>query len=111
MGVAPDRPRGARRVHAGELRRHLLCRAAGRDPARQAQDQLRAGARPAIARRIAAGDRPAVARQVRQVTYWIIAAQLGIALALGIPGRAVMGLVGSGFTGGTAMLAFLLAPK
>src|SRR3954452_13637744 len=40
---------------------------------------------PAIARRIAAGDRPAVAHQVRQVTYWIIAAQLGIALALGIP--------------------------
>jgi O-antigen/teichoic acid export membrane protein len=66
---------------------------------------------PAIARRIAANDRPAVAKQVRQVTYWIIAAQVGIALALGIPGRAVMGLVGSGFTGGTAMLAFLLAAE
>jgi O-antigen/teichoic acid export membrane protein len=66
---------------------------------------------PAIARRIAAGDRAAVARQVRQVTYWIIAAQLGIALALGIPGRAVMALVGSGFTGGTAMLAFLLVAE
>ena len=66
---------------------------------------------PAIARRIAAGDRAAVARQVRQVTYWIIAAQLGIALALGIPGRAVMALVGSGFTGGTAMLGFLLAAE
>src|SRR6185312_14312810 len=38
-------------------------------------------------------------------------AQLGIALALGIPGRAVMGLVGSGFTGGTAMLGFLLAAE
>jgi len=66
---------------------------------------------PAIARRIAAGDRPAVARQVRQVTYWIIAAQAGIALALAIPGRAVMALVGSGFTGGTATLAFLLAAE
>ena len=66
---------------------------------------------PAIARRIAAGDRASVAKQVRQVTYWIIAAQLGIALALGIPGRAVMGLVGSGFTGGTAMLGFLLAAE
>ncbi|HVI04889.1 MAG TPA: hypothetical protein VM711_02195, partial [Sphingomicrobium sp.] len=41
----------------------------------------------------------------------IIAAQLGIALALGIPGRAVMGLVGSDFTGGTAMLSFLLAAE
>src|SRR5690348_754215 len=66
---------------------------------------------PAIVRRIAVGDRPAVAAQVRQVTYWIIAAQAGIALALGIPGRAVMGLVGSGFTGGTAMLGFLLAAE
>jgi O-antigen/teichoic acid export membrane protein len=66
---------------------------------------------PAIARRIAANDRAAVAKQVRQVTYWIIAAQLGIGLALGIPGRAVMRLVGSGFTGGTAMLGFLLAAE
>ena len=66
---------------------------------------------PAIARKIAADDRASVAKQVRQVTYWIIAAQLGIALALGIPGRAVMGLVGSGFTGGTAMLGFLLAAE
>jgi len=66
---------------------------------------------PAIARKIAAGDRVSVAKQMRQVTYWIIAAQLGIALALGIPGRAVMGLVGSGFTGGTAMLGFLLAAE
>jgi len=66
---------------------------------------------PAIARKIAAGDRGSVARQVRQVAYWIIAAQLGIALALGIPGRAVMGLVGSGFTGGTATLGFLLAAE
>jgi O-antigen/teichoic acid export membrane protein len=66
---------------------------------------------PAITRKIAAGDLPGIAKQVRQVTYWIIAAQLGIALALGIPGRAVMGLVGSGFTGGTAMLGFLLAAE
>jgi O-antigen/teichoic acid export membrane protein len=66
---------------------------------------------PAIARKIAAGDRASVAKQVRQVTYWIIAAQLGIAFALGIPGRAVMGLFGSGFTGGTAMLSFLLAAE
>ncbi|MEA3066913.1 MAG: hypothetical protein QOK41_320 [Sphingomonadales bacterium] len=66
---------------------------------------------PAIARRIAAGDRLAVAKQVRQVAYWIIAAQMGIALALAIPGRAVMALVGSSFTGGTATLAFLLAAE
>ncbi len=66
---------------------------------------------PAIARKIAVGDRASVAQQVRQVTYWIIAAQIGIAIALAIPGRAVMALVGSGFTGGTAMLGFLLAAE
>jgi O-antigen/teichoic acid export membrane protein len=66
---------------------------------------------PAIAKRIAVGDRSAVAQQVRQVTYWIIAAQVGIALALAIPGRAVMALVGSGFTGGTATLSFLLGAE
>ena len=66
---------------------------------------------PAITQRLAAGDRPAVAQQVRQVGFWIIAAQLGIALALGIPGRAVMGLVGPDFVGGTAMLGFLLAAE
>ena len=66
---------------------------------------------PAIVRRLAVDDRAGIAKQVRQVTYWIIAAQLGIALALGIPGRAVMGLVGKGFTGGTAMLGFLLAAE
>jgi O-antigen/teichoic acid export membrane protein len=66
---------------------------------------------PAIVRRLAQDDRAGIAKQVRQVTYWIIAAQAGIALALGIPGRAVMGLVGSGFTGGTAMVSFLLAAE
>jgi O-antigen/teichoic acid export membrane protein len=66
---------------------------------------------PAIVRKIKANDRISIAKQLRQVTYWIIAAQMGIALALGIPGRAVMGLVGSGFTGGTATLGFLLAAE
>jgi O-antigen/teichoic acid export membrane protein len=66
---------------------------------------------PAIVRRLAVDDRVGIAKQVRQVTYWIIAAQAGIALSLGIPGRSVMGLVGSGFTGGTATLGFLLAAE
>ena len=66
---------------------------------------------PAIARGIAAKDYRGVAKQVAQVGFWILAAQAGIALALGIPGRAVMGLVGDKFTGGTAMLAFLLAAE
>jgi O-antigen/teichoic acid export membrane protein len=66
---------------------------------------------PAIVRKLATNDRLSIANQMRQVTYWIIAAQTGIALALGIPGRAVMGLVGSSFTGGTATVGFLLAAE
>ena len=66
---------------------------------------------PVVARNIAAGDKSAVAKQVRQVGFWVIAAQLGVALALGIPGEAVMGLVGPAFVAGTAALAFLLAAE
>jgi O-antigen/teichoic acid export membrane protein len=66
---------------------------------------------PVITQKLAEGDKAAVAKQVRQVGFWIIAAQAGIALALGITGEAVMGLVGPQFVGGTAALAFLLAAE
>jgi O-antigen/teichoic acid export membrane protein len=66
---------------------------------------------PVITQKLAEGDKKAVARQVRQVGFWIIGAQAGIAIALGIPGEAVMGLVGAAFIGGTAALAFLLAAE
>lgn len=65
---------------------------------------------PVITRRLDEGDKAAVARQISQVGFWILAAQLGVALALGIPAGGLLGLVGpdSGFVGGTAALAFLL---
>ena len=66
---------------------------------------------PVITHKLAEGDKAAVARQVRQVGFWIIAAQAAIALALGIPAEAVMGLVGAAFIGGTGALAFLLAAE
>ena len=66
---------------------------------------------PVIARNLKDGDNPAVAKQVRQVGFWVIGAQLGVALALAIPGEAVMGLVGPAFVSGTAALAFLLAAE
>ena len=66
---------------------------------------------PVISRNLEAGDKQAVAKQVRQVGFWVIAAQGGVALALGIPGEAVMGLVGAGFVAGTAALGFLLAAE
>ena len=66
---------------------------------------------PVISRNLAENDKAAVAKQVRQVGFWVIAAQGAVALALGIPGEAVMGLVGAGFVAGTAALAFLLAAE
>ena len=66
---------------------------------------------PVITRNLKEKNFPAIARQVCQVGFWIVAAQAGIALALGVPGEAVMGLVGPNFVGGTGALAFLLAAE
>ena len=66
---------------------------------------------PVITRNLKERDFAAIARQVCQVGFWITAAQAGIALALGIPGEGVMGLVGREFVGGTGALAFLLAAE
>lgn len=66
---------------------------------------------PVITRNLKEKNYAAIARQVCQVGFWITAAQAGVALALGIPGEAVMGLVGPHFVGGTGALAFLLAAE
>lgn len=63
---------------------------------------------PVITRNLRQGNHAAIAQQVCQVGFWIVAAQAGIALALGLPGEAVMGLVGPEFVGGTGALGFLL---
>lgn len=66
---------------------------------------------PVITRNVKERNYAAIARQVCQVGFWIVAAQAGIALALGIPGKAIMGLVGPRFVGGTGALGFLLAAE
>ena len=66
---------------------------------------------PVITQSLKEGDRAAVAAQVRQVAFWIMAAQGGLALMGSIPGEAVMGVVGPQFVGGTAALAFLLTAE
>ncbi len=66
---------------------------------------------PVITRSLKERDYAGIARQVCQVGFWITAAQAGIALALGIPGEGVMGLVGPQFVAGTGALAFLLAAE
>ncbi len=66
---------------------------------------------PVLTRKLAERDYAAIARQVCQVGFWITAAQAGVGLALGIPGEALMGLMGPTFVAGTAALAFLLAAE
>jgi O-antigen/teichoic acid export membrane protein len=66
---------------------------------------------PVITRNLKEKNYAAIAQQVSQVGFWIIAAQAGIAMALVIPGEAVMGLVGPHFVGGTGALTFLLVAE
>ena len=66
---------------------------------------------PVITKNLKTGNHAAIASQVRQVGFWIIALQLGIALALAIPGQAVMGLGGPEIVGGTGALALLLVAE
>lgn len=66
---------------------------------------------PVLSRKFKEHDFAAIARHVCQVGFWITAAQAGVALALGIPGQALMGLVGPNFVAGTGALAFLLAAE
>ncbi|MEE4287977.1 MAG: oligosaccharide flippase family protein [Erythrobacter sp.] len=66
---------------------------------------------PVITKNLKIGNLAAIAAQVRQVGFWIIAVQLAIALALAIPGEAIMGVWGPDYVAGTAALAFLLAAE
>ena len=66
---------------------------------------------PVITRNLKENRLKEIAKQVGQVGFWIIAVQAGIALALGIPGEGVMGLIGPEFVVGTGALAFLLAAE
>ena len=63
---------------------------------------------PVLSVNIAKGDLHAVAGHVRQIGFWIGAAQLGVVLALGLPGHALMGLFGPRFAAGAPVLALLL---
>lgn len=66
---------------------------------------------PVITRNLRIGNWDAIAAQVRQVGFWIVAVQLGVALMLGLPGEAVMGLWGPDYVAGTAALVLLLAAE
>ena len=62
---------------------------------------------PVITRNLQDKKYAAIAAQVRQVGFWIIAAQAGVAITLSITGPAILALVGDGFSVGI-MAAILL---
>ncbi len=66
---------------------------------------------PVITAALKVGDRSAIAKQVCQVGFWIVAMQAGVALALALPGEAVMGLLGPDFVSGTGALSILLVAE
>jgi O-antigen/teichoic acid export membrane protein len=66
---------------------------------------------PVITARLAADDRAAVAAQIRQVGFWIMAAQAALALIGGIPAEGVMGVVGPQFVAASGALCFLLVAE
>ncbi|MEM6827296.1 MAG: oligosaccharide flippase family protein [Pseudomonadota bacterium] len=66
---------------------------------------------PVITKNLKTANLAAIAAQVRQVGFWIIALQFGLALTLAIPGEAVMGLGGPQIVGGTGAMAILLAAE
>lgn len=67
---------------------------------------------PVITRNLRERNYPAIAAQVCQVGFWITAAQAGIALALGIPGQSLLGvIVGPQYVGGLGALCFLLGAE
>ncbi len=63
---------------------------------------------PVLARNLAAGNLAKAASHVRQISFWVAAAQLGAVLMLGITGKAGMGLFGPVFAGGVLVLVMLL---
>jgi O-antigen/teichoic acid export membrane protein len=64
---------------------------------------------PVLTKNLAAGNLAKVASHVRQISFWVASAQLGVVLALGITGQAGMGLFGPVFAGGVVVLALLLS--
>ncbi|MEP6784128.1 MAG: lipopolysaccharide biosynthesis protein [Sphingomonadales bacterium] len=66
---------------------------------------------PVITESLGKGDRKAVARHIRQVAFWITAAQLMGLLMFGIPSVGVMGIIGPAFVMGAGALVVLLSAE
>ncbi len=66
---------------------------------------------PMISTALKAGNRAEAAAHVRQVGFWVLAFQMPVVLALGLPGEGVMGLFGPEFAAGALIMALLLTAE
>ncbi|MES2290112.1 MAG: lipopolysaccharide biosynthesis protein [Pseudomonadota bacterium] len=66
---------------------------------------------PVITQSLGKGDKIGVARHIRQVAFWITAAQLLGLLMFGIPAVGVMGIIGPAFVMGAGALVVLLSAE
>lgn len=66
---------------------------------------------PMLSTALRAGRPAEAAAHIRQVGFWVLAFQIPVVLALGLPGEGVMGLFGPEFAVGAAVMALLLTAE
>ncbi len=66
---------------------------------------------PMLSTALKAGNPAEAAANIRQVGFWVLAFQIPVVLALGLPGEGVMGLFGPEFAVGAAIMALLLTAE
>lgn len=66
---------------------------------------------PMLSVALKAGRPAEAARHVQQVGFWVLAFQIPVVLALGVPGEGVLGLFGPEFASGAAVMALLLTAE
>lgn len=66
---------------------------------------------PMLSTALKAGNPAEAAANIRQVGFWVLAFQIPVVLALGLPGEGVMGLFGPEFAVGAAVMALLLTAE
>ena len=66
---------------------------------------------PMLSTALKAGKPAEAAAHIRQVGFWVLAFQIPVVLALGLPGEGVMGLFGPEFAVGAAVMALLLTAE
>jgi O-antigen/teichoic acid export membrane protein len=66
---------------------------------------------PMLSTALKAGNPSEAAAHIRQVGFWVLAFQIPVVLALGLPGEGVMGLFGPEFAIGAAVMALLLTAE